>query len=62
MLMRTLSLLLRPLRVVVVALTCAGALLASANAPAQTVSAQSKIAPDLMAIVSSSRGPVGQAV
>jgi len=55
--MRTLSLLPRPLRVVLVALTCAGALLASANAPAQTVSAQLKIAPDLMAIVSSSTAP-----
>ncbi|HLW12817.1 MAG TPA: S8 family serine peptidase, partial [Casimicrobiaceae bacterium] len=55
--MRTLSLFVRPLRTVLVIVACAGGLLASANAPAQTLNAQLKIAPDLMAIVTSSTAP-----
>jgi serine protease AprX len=57
MLMQMLSALLRPLRVVLVTFTCAGALLASAAAPAQTSDALSKIAPDLLAVVTSSTQP-----
>jgi serine protease AprX len=55
--MRMLSLLLLPLRVVLVILACAAGWLASANTFAQTLDAQSKITRDLMAVVTSTVAP-----